>query len=151
MRLNVALARAGVASRRQADRLIAEGQIWVDGRPASLGSRISGPVRVERLAASGRRTRVDLSALGRPGKLWLYHKVRGKVAVGSGKEDLVFFGFVLLLRMKTAFFDSSSHQSTASLPGCSCRTAIRRAGCASCPTFSAIWIATISCPWDVSI
>lgn len=40
MRLNKYMSDAGVCSRRQADRLVEEGRIMVDGRPAVLGQQI---------------------------------------------------------------------------------------------------------------
>ncbi len=41
-RINKYLAESGVCSRREADKLIAEGRITVDGRPARLGDVITG-------------------------------------------------------------------------------------------------------------
>lgn len=53
-RLNLALARAGVASRRASDRLIAEGRVTVNGRVVNiLGSRVE-PGR-DRIEVDGRR------------------------------------------------------------------------------------------------
>ena len=40
-RLNKWLSRMGVCSRREADRLIEEGKILVDGRPAVTGQKVS--------------------------------------------------------------------------------------------------------------
>ena len=40
-RLNKWLSRMGVCSRREADRLIEEGKILVDGRPAVTGQKLS--------------------------------------------------------------------------------------------------------------
>lgn len=41
MRINKFLAQSGVASRRECDRLIADGEVTVNGKPASLGMEIS--------------------------------------------------------------------------------------------------------------
>ena len=40
VRLNKYLSEAGVCSRREADRLLAEGRIYIDGHPAVLGQRV---------------------------------------------------------------------------------------------------------------
>lgn len=40
MRLNKYLSDAGVCSRREADRLIKEGRVWVDGKPAIQGMQV---------------------------------------------------------------------------------------------------------------
>ena len=41
MRINKYLAQCGVASRRECDRLIAEGKVTVNGRPAGLGDDVN--------------------------------------------------------------------------------------------------------------
>ena len=41
VRLNKYLSEAGVCSRRQADRLLEEGRILVDGQPALMGQKVS--------------------------------------------------------------------------------------------------------------
>ena len=46
MRLNKYLARNGVCSRREADRLLMEGVVCVNGRPASCGQTVSGDDQV---------------------------------------------------------------------------------------------------------
>ena len=40
MRLNKYLSDAGVCSRRQADRYVEEGRIWIDGAPAVMGQKV---------------------------------------------------------------------------------------------------------------
>ena len=40
MRINKFLAACGVASRRECDRLIDEGKVVVNGKPASLGAEV---------------------------------------------------------------------------------------------------------------
>src|SRR5262249_50693299 len=55
MRLQRALARAGVTSRRKAEELIRAGRVHVDGAPATLGSSVD-PDR-QRITADGRAVR----------------------------------------------------------------------------------------------
>lgn len=75
MRLQQFLARAGVASRRQAEELIREGRVRVDGQPAQLGMSVDpGRQRV----TVGRRA-VTLVA-----RRWLaFHKPMGVVTTAS--------------------------------------------------------------------
>ena len=42
-RVQKALARTGIASRREIDRLLQAGRIVIDGRPARPGDRLQGP------------------------------------------------------------------------------------------------------------
>lgn len=80
-RLNLALARAGVASRRAADRLIVEGRVTVNGRVVRiLGSRVE-PGR-DRIEVDGRR-------IGAPPARHTYlmlHKPRGCVTTMRDPE-----------------------------------------------------------------
>ena len=46
MRLNQYIAACGLCSRREADRLISQGQVLVDGIPASLGMSLEGGEKV---------------------------------------------------------------------------------------------------------
>ncbi len=46
VRLNKYLSDAGLCSRREADRLIAEGRVQVDGKPAAAGQKVTGRQRV---------------------------------------------------------------------------------------------------------
>ena len=57
MRLQRALARAGVASRRAAEELIREGKVRVDGAVATLGSKVD-PER-HRITVSGRPVKLQ--------------------------------------------------------------------------------------------
>jgi 23S rRNA pseudouridine2605 synthase len=75
MRLQRALARAGVASRRAAETLIRDGKVRVDGRVATLGSKVNPE-------------RQKITVTGRPVKLqarrWLaFHKPLGVVTTAS--------------------------------------------------------------------
>ena len=75
MRLQRALARAGVASRRAAERLIEEGRVKVDGKPATLGMKVD-PDR-QRITVGGKAVRpVD--------RRWLaFHKPLGVVTTAD--------------------------------------------------------------------
>lgn len=75
MRLQRALARAGVASRRAAERLIEEGKVRVDGKVATLGSKVDP--ETQRITVGGRTV-----ALQR--RRWLaFHKPLGVVTTAS--------------------------------------------------------------------
>jgi 23S rRNA pseudouridine2605 synthase len=75
MRLQRALAQAGVASRRTAERLIEEGRVRVDGKVALLGSKVD-PER-QTITLNGRRIRAQLPR-------WLaFHKPLGVVTTAS--------------------------------------------------------------------
>lgn len=52
IRLNKYLAECGVCSRRDADRLIEQGRVTVNGRPAAMGMRLTGS---EAVAVNGKR------------------------------------------------------------------------------------------------
>ncbi|MDR3894859.1 MAG: S4 domain-containing protein, partial [Blautia sp.] len=69
MRLNKYLSDAGICSRREADRLVQEGKILVDGKAAVLGMQI----------AEGQEILVNGKAVRREEKkvLLLFHKPRG--------------------------------------------------------------------------
>lgn len=66
-RLNKFVADSGYCSRREADRLIAEGRVQVDGRPGALGDRVLPGMRVtvDGQSLSGRGERVYI-ALNKP-------------------------------------------------------------------------------------
>ncbi|RAP42514.1 RNA pseudouridine synthase [Rhodovulum viride] len=74
------LARAGLASRREAERMIAAGRVTVNGR------RISSPAlnvtAADRIAVDG----APLAAADRP-RLWLYHKPAGLVTTAKDEKD----------------------------------------------------------------
>jgi pseudouridine synthase len=78
MRLQRALARAGVASRRAAEQLITDGKVRVDGKVAELGSKVD-PQR-QRITVSGRAVKVQA-------RRWLaFHKPLGVVTTASDEE-----------------------------------------------------------------
>ena len=66
------LARAGLCSRRQAERWIAEGRVEVDGRRLASAAHVVGEGSV--ITVDGR----PLPAAG-PARLWRYHKPRGLI------------------------------------------------------------------------
>jgi 23S rRNA pseudouridine2605 synthase len=78
MRLQRALARAGVASRRAAEQLIEDGRVRVDGKTATLGMKVD-PER-QRITVGNRQ--VKLKA-----RRWLaFHKPLGVVTTASDEE-----------------------------------------------------------------
>ena len=78
-RIAKVIARAGVASRREAERLIAAGRVTVNGQP------ITGPARN---VTAADRVVVDGRALDAPdpARLWLYHKPRGRVTTTRDEQ-----------------------------------------------------------------
>lgn len=78
MRVQRALARAGIASRRAAEELIRAGKVRVDGKIAELGSKVD-PDR-QKLTVSGRAVRLVE-------RRWLaFHKPLGVVTTASDEE-----------------------------------------------------------------
>ncbi|HZT53627.1 MAG TPA: S4 domain-containing protein, partial [Gaiellaceae bacterium] len=77
MRLNAYLARAGVASRRRADELIAAGRVTVNGRPARLATVVGAHDRVE---VDGRRVTPQ------PLAYLLLHKPAGAVTTARDPQ-----------------------------------------------------------------
>jgi 23S rRNA pseudouridine2605 synthase len=78
MRLQRALARAGVASRRAAETLITDGKVRVDGQPAALGMKVD-PAK-QRITVSGRAVKLQE-------RRWLaFHKPLGVVTTASDEE-----------------------------------------------------------------
>jgi pseudouridine synthase len=78
MRLQRALARAGVASRRRAESLIEAGDVKVDGRVAALGSRVDPARQV--ITVGGRRLRLQ------PLRWVAFHKPLGVVTTAQDEE-----------------------------------------------------------------
>ena len=78
MRLQRALARAGVASRRAAEELIRDGKVRVDGAVATLGSKVD-PDR-QKITVAGRAVKLQA-------RRWLaFHKPLGVVTTASDEE-----------------------------------------------------------------
>ena len=78
MRLQRALARAGVASRRASEQLIEDGKVRVDGRVATLGMKVD-PDR-QRITVAGRAVRP------RPRRWLAFHKPLGVVTTADDQE-----------------------------------------------------------------
>ncbi|MDF1762472.1 MAG: pseudouridine synthase [Oleibacter sp.] len=80
-RVQKLLAIAGIASRREAERWIAEGKVTVNGEIANLGDRAgrNDDVRIE-----GKK--VDLSEVGRSCRVLAYNKPIGEVCTRSDPE-----------------------------------------------------------------
>jgi 23S rRNA pseudouridine2605 synthase len=78
MRLQRALARAGVASRRAAEKLIEDGRVRVDGKPATLGMKVD-PDR-QRITVGNRSVKLRE-------RRWLaFHKPLGVVTTAKDEE-----------------------------------------------------------------
>jgi 23S rRNA pseudouridine2605 synthase len=78
MRLQRALARAGVASRREAEKLIEGGRVRVDGKPATIGMKVD-PER-QRITVGNRSVKVRE-------RRWLaFHKPLGVVTTAKDEE-----------------------------------------------------------------
>lgn len=77
MRIHRALAQAGVASRRAAERLVAEGRVQVNGAPAGVGQLV-GPGDV--ISVDGREVRPE------PERTYLLNKPAGVVCTASDPQ-----------------------------------------------------------------
>ena len=78
MRLQRALARAGVASRRAAEKLIEDGRVRVDGKPATLGMKVD-PAR-QKITVGNRAVKLRE-------RRWLaFHKPLGVVTTAKDEE-----------------------------------------------------------------
>jgi pseudouridine synthase len=78
MRLQRALARAGVASRREAERLIEAGRVRVDGQVATLGMKVD-PDR-QSITVGGRKVALQ------PRRWLAFHKPLGVVTTASDEQ-----------------------------------------------------------------
>ena len=74
MRINKYLAQCGVASRRECDRLIAEGKVTVNGRPAGLGDDVNDG---DNIKVEGRPVTVKKN------EYYLLHKPKGYLCTVS--------------------------------------------------------------------
>lgn len=75
IRLNKYLAHTGVASRREADELIANGQVQVNGKAAEVGQKV----------AEG--DKVDVSGKTKPKSYYAYYKGRGIITHSPGERE----------------------------------------------------------------
>jgi 23S rRNA pseudouridine2605 synthase len=78
-RIAKVLSRAGVASRREAERMIAEGRVNVNG--ARIDSPALNVTAADRITVDGK----PVEAPDRP-RLWLYHKPAGLVTSASDEK-----------------------------------------------------------------
>ena len=84
MRINKWLSSMGICSRREADRLISEGKIKVNGEEASLGQEISGEEEIE---LDGKCISGEGEKLEMPKEVLLaYYKPRGVICT-TGEKD----------------------------------------------------------------
>ncbi len=79
IRLNKYLSEAGICSRRQADRLVEEGRVLVDGQPALMGQKVSADqeILVDGRRAGGKKKPVVLAV----------NKPRGIVCTTDDKRE----------------------------------------------------------------
>ncbi|MBL7004490.1 MAG: pseudouridine synthase [Gammaproteobacteria bacterium] len=80
-RIQKYLANQGLASRRQIEKMIAEGRISVNGKPAKVGDKVEGK---ERFTVDGKPYRVNTQHY-KP-KLLMYHKPIGEVCTRNDPE-----------------------------------------------------------------
>ena len=84
MRINKWLSSMGICSRREADRLIAEGKIKINGKFASLGQEISGEEEIE---LDGKHISGEGEKREKPKEVLLaYYKPRGVICT-TGEKD----------------------------------------------------------------
>ncbi len=82
VRLNKYLSGQGVCSRREADRLIAAGEVTVDGRTAQVGERVTGQ---ERICCAGKLVGAAGTERAKP-VLLIVNKPKGVVCTTSDKD-----------------------------------------------------------------
>jgi 23S rRNA pseudouridine2605 synthase len=88
MRINRALARVGVCSRREADVLIEQGRVLVNGMPAVKGAIVDTTAMVQMLRG-GTSTRVSLAPITHKPRLWMHNKQKGVLVSRSDPEGRV--------------------------------------------------------------
>lgn len=81
-KLQKVVARTGVASRREAERLIAEGRLKVNGKVAAIGDRVSDADKIE---LDGKRLRFTLSEDFKQ-RVIMYHKPEGEITSRNDPE-----------------------------------------------------------------
>ncbi|HEX7025776.1 MAG TPA: pseudouridine synthase [Gammaproteobacteria bacterium] len=75
------MAEQGIASRRMSERMIEEGRVTVNGKPAELGMKVSP---TDRIAVDGREIRQKTQSA--PHQVLLYHKPEGEVVTRNDPE-----------------------------------------------------------------
>ena len=86
IRLNKYLSEAGVCSRRQADRLILEGKVTVDGVVADLGTKVTEGSQV---CCEGKIVRLDRRTV-----IYAYNKPRGYVCTSKDADKDSIYNYV---------------------------------------------------------
>jgi 23S rRNA pseudouridine2605 synthase len=81
-KLQKVVARTGLASRREAERLIIEGRIKVNGKVAAIGDRVSEKDRID---LDGKRVRASKSENFKQ-RVILYHKPEGEITSRNDPE-----------------------------------------------------------------
>jgi 23S rRNA pseudouridine2605 synthase len=81
-KLQKVLARAGLGSRREMERVIEAGRVMVDGQKAKLGDRVSLDAKIE---VDGRRLKLASPTQHRP-RVLLYNKPEGEICSRSDPE-----------------------------------------------------------------
>lgn len=79
MRINKYLAREGYATRRGADELISKGRVFINGKQAELGDKVTGQDTVE--VKTGKRGQKDRYLY------FAYNKPRGVITHSPGEEE----------------------------------------------------------------
>lgn len=82
-RIQKVLAAAGLASRREIDRLIGAGRVLVDGRTAIPGERLLGQ---ETVLVDGRHVRLPRIGTAEHGAILSYHKPAGEISARRDPE-----------------------------------------------------------------
>jgi len=88
-RLSKRLARLGVASRRQAEKLINSGMIRVDGQIVKMNIPVSESTNIQVFSNQEYRTPIDSSV-----KIWLFYKPFGYVSDAKDERVNYFFFFI---------------------------------------------------------
>ncbi len=86
IRLNKYLSEAGICSRRQADKLIEEGKVTVDGKTADLGTKVT---QTSKVYYDGKPVRIDSKTV-----IYAYNKPRGYVCTSKVADKNSLFNFV---------------------------------------------------------
>ncbi|MBQ9199500.1 MAG: pseudouridine synthase [Lachnospiraceae bacterium] len=86
IRLNKYLSEAGVCSRRQADKLIEEGKVTVDGKTADLGTKVTADSKV---FYGGKRIELNTHIV-----IYAYNKPRGYVCTSKEADKDSIFNYV---------------------------------------------------------
>lgn len=86
IRLNKYLSEAGVCSRRQADRLIENGEIIIDGKVADLGTRVD---EASKVIYKGKEVRLNNKSV-----IYVYYKPIGQVCTSKEADSDSIFSYV---------------------------------------------------------